>query len=124
MKVYLANEISYINANKIRLLWLCIFLNVNSVWFNKLEKSFDGKEDQLSKDYCQIITRIRETIFVQKFEGAAVGAFNSNLIARELGMADKQQHEHTGRDGSDLFADKSDDELKALLKQTLAKGND
>jgi hypothetical protein len=39
-------------------------------------------------------------------------------------MADKQQHEHTGRDGSDLFADKSDDELKALLKQTLAKGND
>ena len=37
-----------------------------------------------------IITRIREAIYQQKFEGASVGAFNANIIARDLGLADKQ----------------------------------
>jgi hypothetical protein len=32
-------------------------------------------------------------IFNQKFSGAAVGAFNANIIARELGLADNQKVE-------------------------------
>lgn len=38
--------------------------------------------------------------------------------------ADKQLHELTGKDGSKLFEEKSDDELKAILAQTAKKLND
>lgn len=36
---------------------------------------------------------IKGMIWQQKFDGAAVGMFNANLIARDLGLADKQQIE-------------------------------
>ena len=42
-----------------------------------------------SKDFTQIITYIEGTIFDQKYEYAAIGVYNTNLIARDLGMADK-----------------------------------
>jgi hypothetical protein len=42
-------------------------------------------------EYCTIITRIRNNCFAQNFKGASVGLFNSNLIARKLGLSDKQE---------------------------------
>ncbi|MFC0183379.1 terminase small subunit [Pseudarcicella hirudinis] len=45
---------------------------------------------QHQKIFLEVITRIEEIVYVQKFEGAAVGAFNANIIARDLGLADKQ----------------------------------
>lgn len=41
------------------------------------------------EDFIPITTRIREIIYNQKFEGAASGFFNANIIARDLGLADK-----------------------------------
>jgi hypothetical protein len=41
--------------------------------------------------YLPITTRIREIIYSEKFEGAAVGAYNANIIARDLGLADKKE---------------------------------
>lgn len=38
--------------------------------------------------FIPICTRVRNIIYTQKFEGAAVGAFNSNLIARDLQIRD------------------------------------
>lgn len=81
---------------------LCLYLNCNTVYFNHFEKVCEGRDDELSKDFCQVITRIRETIFQQKFEGAAVGAFNANLIARELGIAEKQESRTVDKDGNDI----------------------
>lgn len=49
-----------------------------------------GKEDEKNKDFLPIITRIREVVYRQKFEGAAAGFFNSNIIARDLGLSDKK----------------------------------
>jgi hypothetical protein len=83
---------------------LCLYLDCNTVYFNKFEKSLEGREDELSKGFCQIILRVRQAIYQQKFEGAAVGAFNSNLIARELGIADKQESRHVDKDGNDIAA--------------------
>lgn len=68
---------------------LCLFLDVNTVYFNHFEESLKGKEDDLSNDFSKIVIRIREIIYNQKFTGAASGFFNSNIIARDLGLKDR-----------------------------------
>ncbi|MGK7652419.1 terminase small subunit [Roseovarius sp. B08] len=51
-------------------------------------------------DLSPIIERVENVIWTQKFEGAAAGLLNANLISRELGLADRK--EHTGPDGEPL----------------------
>lgn len=69
---------------------LCLFLGVNSKYFNDFKDSLKGKTDDVSLGFSEVITRVEEIIFVQKFEGAAVGAYQQNIIARDLGIADKK----------------------------------
>ena len=38
---------------------------------------------------------MEESIETQQFEGACVGAFNANIIARKLGLADTQEVDDT-----------------------------
>ena len=40
------------------------------------------------EDFIAITARIRAIIYTQKFEGAAVGAFNAVIISRDLGLKD------------------------------------
>lgn len=54
-------------------------------------KDYKSNRDNLYNDYVPVIDAIRETMFAQKFEGAASGAFNANIIARDLGLADKSE---------------------------------
>lgn len=63
---------------------LCLYLDVSSNYF----RNFKG---EASEEFMTVITRIEEIIYTQKFEGAAVGAFNANIIARDLGLADKKE---------------------------------
>lgn len=65
----------------------CVHAEISVKTFQRYEKD---------KDYSPIVTRIKEIIFTQKFEGAAVGAYNANLIARDLGLADKQETKFNG----------------------------
>lgn len=44
-------------------------------------------------DFSEIWNSIKDIIYQQKFDGAAVGIFNTNLIIRDLGLADKKQIE-------------------------------
>ena len=56
-------------------------------------KTFDNYESN-TKDYVDffpIITRIRKIIESNQFEGATVGAYNPNIIARKLGLVEKTQ---------------------------------
>lgn len=46
------------------------------------------------QDFFGVITQIEQVIYTQKFEGAAVGVFNANIIARDLGLADNQNMNH------------------------------
>lgn len=46
-------------------------------------------------DYLDVITRVRQIIYNQKFEGAASGFLNPNIIARDLGLSDKKEIEVT-----------------------------
>jgi ribosomal protein L11 methylase PrmA len=50
---------------------------------------------KVSEDFLQVVTRIEKTIASQKFEGAAVGFFNPLIIARDLGLTDKQEVKNT-----------------------------
>ncbi|SOC79837.1 DNA-packaging protein gp3 [Salinimicrobium sediminis] len=63
---------------------------------NFIDISVDGfKLYEERKDYIGVTTRAREIIYKQKFEGAASGFLNANIIARDLGLADKQSLTHT-----------------------------
>lgn len=71
---------------------LCIFLDISAQAWSEY-KQRDG--------FGEITTRIDEIIRTQKFEGASADLLNANIIARDLGLADKS--EFTGRDGKDLI---------------------
>ena len=72
---------------------LCIFLGIDrTTWENYRN----------NPDFFRIIKEVEEIIYNQKFTGAASDLLNANIIARELGLADKQQNEHTGADGKPI----------------------
>ncbi len=77
------------NINKMRaytLTALCLYLDCSTQYFRNFE---DNNKD--TKDFMAVITRIRETIYSQKFTGAAADLLNANIIARDLGLTDKQE---------------------------------
>jgi hypothetical protein len=69
---------------------LCLYCHASSTYW----KEFRSNCKETSKDFLPVIETIEEIIYTQKFEGAAIGVFNANLIARELGL--KEQTEHSG----------------------------
>lgn len=99
-KVYLPTARPYtLNA-------LCIYLDCSSSYFRVFKTTCDD-------DFLTVITRIEEIIYNQKYEGAVVGAYNANIIARDLGLSDKQSLEHSGKSGAPIehkvtFEDYSD----------------
>lgn len=48
------------------------------------------------EDFLGVIEEIENVMYAQKFEGAAVGSFNANIIARDLGLKDKTETEMSG----------------------------
>ena len=67
---------------------LCLFLDID----RKTWDAYRAKED-----FLHIVARAEETIRTQKFEGAAADLLNANIIARELGLADKSEQALTIR---------------------------
>lgn len=47
------------------------------------------------EDFTEVAARIKGVIKNQKFQGAAADLLNSNIIARDLGLVDKQDATHT-----------------------------
>ena len=47
------------------------------------------------EDYFRVLSRIDAAIRTQKFEGAAAEQLNPMLVARDLGLRDAQQVDHT-----------------------------
>lgn len=68
---------------------LCLFLDVaHQTWIEWRHSRPDLRE---------VITQAEDVIRQQKFAGAAADLLNANIIARDLGLADKS--ELTGKDG-------------------------
>lgn len=64
---------------------LCLYLDCSTEYFRHFEENNND-----SKDFMPVITRIRETIYEQKFTGASADLLNANIIARDLGLIDKK----------------------------------
>lgn len=86
---------------------LCVYLGVNQGYFYDFKKT-------CSEGFSDIITRIEGIIETQQFEGAAVGAFNANIIARKLGLTDKREIE--GQITMNQFDKMSEEELDEYLR--------
>lgn len=56
----------------------------------------DYKTNEKYKEFSQVISRIDKIIYNQKFTGAAAGFLNPNIIARDLGLADKKEVDNSG----------------------------
>lgn len=70
---------------------LCIFLDISQQAWG---------EYRSREDFGEVTSRVDEIIRTQKFQGAAADLLNPNIIARDLGLADKS--ELTGKDGGPM----------------------
>ena len=78
---------------------MCLFLDVE-------ERSWREWRSTRA-DLLPVITRAEAVIRSQKFAGAAADLLNANIIARDLGLADKS--EFTGKDGEPLMPNETGD---------------
>lgn len=93
---------------------LTMFLHVNTVYFNKFEAERKKENTDQAREFCKIITHVRETIRLQKFEGAMVGMYNANITARDLGLTDKKDVTTDGQ-SIGISVNVQDPALKAKL---------
>jgi hypothetical protein len=71
---------------------LCFYLNCNEAYF----RTFKAQLPDGEIDFNTVIKDIEQIVFNQKFQGAAADLLNSNIIARDLGLTDKQEVKHEG----------------------------
>ncbi|SCW39169.1 DNA-packaging protein gp3 [Rhizobium mongolense subsp. loessense] len=91
---------------------LFIFLDITRQGFDEYRRR---------QDFSAVVHAIEEIIRTQKFEGASADLLNANIIARDLGLADKS--EVTGKDGGAIETkDVSSNELARRLGFLLSKG--
>jgi hypothetical protein len=74
---------------------LCSYLDCNTAYFRNFKNQERGQQD----DFSSVISKIEETIYNQKFTGSAAGFLNANIIARDLGLTDKQDLNLAGQVG-------------------------
>lgn len=97
---------------------LCYYLHCNEAYFRTFKSQLpDGEQD-----FNTVISEIEAVIFRQKFEGAAADLLNANIIARDLGLMDKQTI-----DLSTDLTNLSDSQLIAIgnqiVKKSIENGN-
>lgn len=76
------NKVELETARPYTIQEMCVHLGISVKTFERY-----GQDEGFSP----IVTHIREIIYSQKLSGAAVGAFNASIIARDLGLTDKQE---------------------------------
>jgi len=76
----------------------CLYLGVNTLYLRDFKKGLKDKDDEISKDFSQVIARIEETIYNQKYTGAAAGFLNPNIIARDLGLKESVENSFIDND--------------------------
>ena len=93
---------------------LCLFLDINDqTWRNYKAR----------KEYLGVVSRVERAMRTQKFTGAAADLLNPNIIARDLGLADKS--ELSGPGGAPIEVDDKSErdpmELARIVAFAMAK---
>jgi hypothetical protein len=86
-----ANRVEMPHIRPFTIHGLCLYLGVNVQYFTDFEQAIKGKDDPISKEFSLVVTRIRETIYDQKFSGAACGFYNASIISQDLGLINKSE---------------------------------
>ena len=94
---------------------LCFRLNANAEYLTAFESKLDLNSEE-GRDFSRVIKDIRAVIYSQKFEGASAGLLNANIIARDLGLTDKQEIKQV--------TDMTDEELDKKIKELMTSSND
>lgn len=84
---------------------LCIFLDITRSTWDEYRKR---------EGFTDITARVDEIIRTQKFEGASADLLNPNIIARDLGLADKTEL-------SGAISNLTDDAIDSRIAQLLGK---
>lgn len=84
-----------------------------------VQKWADFKRGNLKrKGFVDVITQIENVVAAQQLDGALIHQFDSNIVARLNGLADKHIQEVTGKDGENFTFPKLSlkdlDELKKI----------
>jgi hypothetical protein len=90
---------------------LCLFLDVTERQWREWRN--EGG-DYFRPDLLPVITRAEAIIYEQKFTGAAADLLNSNIIARDLGLADKK--ELSGPDGGPIKTEEVSDSAERFTR--------
>lgn len=100
--------VSHIRAMTIK--GLCFYLKI----------SYDAWKDyRIDDDLSTIIHEAEQTIYDQKFSGAAADLLNANIIARDLGLAEKKEVSVDDRTKRNPAKFRSElDELQRAAKRT------
>jgi hypothetical protein len=87
----------------------CVFADLSQQTYNEYRNN---------KDFTEVITRIDDAIYLNKFEGAAAELVNPNIIARDLGLTDQQQinHQNNGGKFEPTFVVNSKDTAEGISK--------
>lgn len=78
----------------------CVYLGVGRVWWN-----------QLPEEFSRVKERIYNYIFNHQLRGAISGEFNPNIVARQLGLADKKEVATSG-DGLTIVVNNKEEKEK------------
>lgn len=95
---------------------LCMYLRVSVEYFNMFEQGLKIKTSEEDKQFFGVIKFIRHTVRNQKFEGAAIGAFNANLISYDLGIRKDVSQNGGGGGSMNIIIENPD--YEQLLEET------
>ena len=86
---------------------MCMFIGIaRDTWF---------EWKQSRSDFSDVIAWAEDVIYRQKFEGASADLLNPNIIARDLGLADKKDHTTNGKDMPASAITLTDDQLAQIV---------
>ena len=97
------------------------------LFFNMSKYVWAQYKGTRGEGYAEVVERIEDVMFTQKFEGATADLFNASIIARELGLKEHSEvtgandgplmtkTEHTGVANIDI-ASVTDTELDIIMK--------
>lgn len=94
---------------------MCFYFHCSFSWWRQFKKDCEKKDEN---DFLSVLYDIETIIYNQKFQGAAAGLLETNIIARDLGLSEKTDHTSGGEkiQPINIIVDNSDTakELEAL----------